>query len=63
MKYWLLQKVAYNRSISETLNAKLDQISLRYGIDPTTVPLMREFPEELNQPWKIVEQPYEDDKE
>ena len=48
MKYCLLQKVAYDRSVSETLNAMLDQISLRCSVDPTTIPLMPEFPEELS---------------
>ena len=28
MKYWLLQKATYNCSVSDTLNTKLDQISL-----------------------------------
>ena len=63
MKYLLLQKVAYDRSVSETLNAKLDQISLHYGVDPTIVLPMPEFPEELSRPWEPTKQPYEDDEE
>ena len=63
MKYWLLQKVAYDRTVSETLNAKLDHISLCCSVDPSTVPPMLEFPEELSRPWEPAEQPYEDDEE
>ena len=32
----MLIKVAYDRSIGETLSAKLDAISLRIGLDPAT---------------------------
>ena len=63
MKNWLLQKVTYDRSVIETLNAKLDQISLRYSVEPSTVPPMPEFPEELSRPWEPVEHLYEDDDE
>ena len=63
MKYWLLQKAAYDHSVSETLNTELDQINLRCGVNPSTVPGMPDFLEELSRPWEPVEKPYEDDKE
>ena len=63
MKNWLFQKAAYDRSVSETLNTKLDQISLHYGVDPSTVLPMPDFPEELSRPWEPAEQPYKDDKD
>ena len=59
----MLQNIAYDRSVSETLNAKLDQISLRCSVDPSTVPPMPEFLEELSRPWEPVEQPYDDDED
>ena len=52
MKYWLLQKAAYDRNISEIVNAKLDQISLLGDVDPTTVPTMPEFLEQLSWLWE-----------
>ena len=63
IKNRLLQKAAYDQRVSETLNAKLDQISLCCSVDPTTTPPMPEFPKELSWPWEPTKQPYEDDKE
>ena len=51
MKNWLLHKAAYDRTLNKTLNAKLDQISLHCGVDPSTVLLMPDFPEELRRLW------------
>ena len=52
MKNWLLHKATYDRSVSETLNAKLNQINLRCNVDPSTIPPMPEFLEELSQSWE-----------
>ena len=63
MQCWLLQKAAYDRNVSEVVNAKLDQISLQCDVDPTTVPPMPAFLEELSKPWEPSEQPYDDEEE
>ena len=33
----MVTKAAYDRSVRETLRAQLDAISLRVGVDPTTI--------------------------
>ena len=59
----MLQKDAYDRSVSETLSAKLDQINLHVGLDPATMPLMPPFLDELNRAWTIEEPPYKEEIE
>ena len=49
IKYWLLQKAAYDCIVNEVLGVRLDQISLHYSVDPSTFPLMPPFPEELSR--------------
>ena len=63
MKNWMLRKAAYDRSISETLSAKLYQISLRIGPDPATTPPMSPFPNELTGAWTVKEPPYEEEED
>ena len=56
-------KVAYDRSVRETLCAQLDAINLRLGLDPTTIPQMPPYPDQLSRPWEPEEPPYEDDED
>ena len=63
MKNWLLWKAVYDHGVSETLNAKLDQISLRCVVDPSTVPHMPDFPKELSRPWEPVKPPYKEEED
>ena len=41
-------KAAYDRSVRETLHAQLDAISLRVGVDPSTVPQMPPYLDSWN---------------
>ena len=59
----MLTKAAYDRSIGETLSIKLYAISLSVGLDPTTMPQMPPFPDQLSQPWEPKAPPYEEDDE
>ena len=56
-------KAAYDRSVGETLRAQLDAISLRFGVDPTTIPHMLPYPNQLSRPWDLEEPPYDKDEE
>ena len=63
MKNWMLQKAVYDRSVSETLSVKLDQINLHVGLDPATMPLMPPFLDELNRTQTTEELPYKEEVE
>ena len=63
MKNWMLQKATYDQSVSETLSAKLIQISLCVSLDPIAMPPMPPFPDELTRAWTVEELPYEEEKE
>ena len=59
-----MQKATHDHSVSGALFARLDQIGLRYGVDPSTFPPMPPFLEELSQPSMPAEPPYqEEDKD
>ena len=53
-------KAGYNLSAGETLCAKVDAISLRVGVDPTTIPQMLPDPNLLSRPLEPEEPPYKD---
>ena len=55
-------KAAYDQSVGETLRSKLDAINLRVGVDPTTIPQMPPYPDQLSRPWEPEEPPYEDEE-
>ena len=59
----MMTKAAYDRSVGETLSAKLDAISLRFGLDPTTTSQMPPLPNQLSRPWEPEVLPYEDEDE
>ena len=63
MKNWMLQKATYDRSVNETLSAKLDQTSLYVGLDPATTPPMLPFPDELTRAWTVEEPLYKEEEE
>ena len=56
-------KVTYDRSVGETLRAQLDAISLRVGLDPTTIQQMSPYPNQLSQLWELEEPPYKDEED
>ena len=56
-------KAAYDCCVREVLRAQLEAISLRVGVDPSVVPQMPSYPEQLSKPWKPEEPPYEEDDE
>ena len=56
-------KVAYDRSVEERLCAQLDVISLKVGMDPSTIPQMPPYPDQLSKPWEPDEPPYEEGDE
>ena len=58
MKNWMLQKVAHDQSVNAALSAKLDMIGLRCTVDPSTMPSILPFPEELTRAWTAEEPPY-----
>ena len=59
----MVAKVAYDRSIGEVFCPQLDAISLQVGVDPTTVPQMPPYPEQLTRPWEPEKPPYDEDEE
>ena len=58
-----MTKAAYEQSVGETLSAKLDAISLCIGLDPTIMPQMPPFLDQLSRPWEPEAPPYEDEAE
>ena len=56
-------KVAYDKSFGLTLCAQLDAISLRVGVDPTTIPQMPPYPDQLCWLWEPEEPPYEEEED
>ena len=56
-------KAAYDQSVRETLRAQLDAISLRVGMDPTTILQMPPYPDQLSRPWEPEELLFEEDEE
>ena len=59
----MLIKADYDRSVGETLRAQLDAISRRVGLDPTTIPQMPPYLDQLSRPWEPEAPPYEDEDE
>ena len=58
----MLTKATYDRSVGETLSAKLDAINLRIGLDPNTTPQMPPYPSQFSQPWEPEALPYKDEE-
>ena len=58
----MVTKVVYDQSVGEMLHAQLNAISLRVGLDPTTIPQMLPCPDQLSRPWEPEEPPYEDEE-
>ena len=56
-------KAAYDLSVGETLLAQLDAISLRFGVDPSIVPQMPPYLDQLSRPWEPEEAPYKEEDE
>ena len=56
----MVTKATYDKSAGETL---LDAISLRVGADPSTVPHMPPYLDQLSRPWEPEELPYEEEDE
>ena len=46
-------KAAYDQSVGETLCAHLD--------DPTTIPQVPPYPDQLSKPWEPEESPYDEE--
>ena len=59
----MVAKAAYDRSVREALCSQLDTISLRVGVDPSAVPQVLPYPEQLSRPWEPEEPPYDEDDE
>ena len=53
-------KAAYDHRMGETMCARIDALILRDGVDPTTMPEVPTYPENLTRPW---EPPYEEEDE
>ena len=56
-------KATCDWSTEETLHAQLDVVSLRVGMDPTTIPQMSPYPNQLSRLWELEEPPYEDEED
>ena len=63
LKYWLMQKTAHDHGVSKVPCARINQISLLYGMDPSTFPQMTPFPDQLSQPLVPAEPPCQDEDE
>ena len=64
MRNWMAAKAAYDRSMGEAMCARLDALVLNSGVDPTSMPQVPIYTENLTHPWEPEEPLYEDeDKE
>ena len=59
----MVAKAAYDRSMGEAMRARLDALILRNGVDPTTMPEVPTYPENLTHPWEPEEPPYEEEED
>ena len=56
-------KAAYDRNVGEALRAQQDAISFRVYVNPSAVPQMPPYLEQLSRPSEPKEPPYEEDDE
>ena len=56
-------KAAYDRNMGEAMCARLDSLVLNSGFDPTSMPQVLTYLENLTHPWEPEELPYEDKEE
>ena len=63
MRNWMATKVAYDHSASKVLRAQVQAINLRVGMDPSPIPQMPSYLEQLSRPWEPEEPPHEEDDE
>ena len=54
-------KAAYDHNVGEALRAQLEAISLTVGVDPSTIPQMPSYLEQLSKPWEPEEPPYDEE--
>ena len=63
MRNRMAAKAAYDHSMGEAMCAGLDALMLNNGVDPTSMPQVPTYPENLTRPWEPDEPPYEDEEE
>ena len=55
MRNWMAAKAAYDHRMGEAMCVRLDALIMRYGVDPTTMPEVPTYLENLTRPWEAEE--------
>ena len=59
----MVAKATYDRSMGELMCARLDALILNNDVNPTKLPEVPTYPENLTRLWEPEEPPYEEEEE